>query len=74
MNASSRRNNSNSRNKATGISMITGMQATEKIKLATAMMQPTARMSAKEGRPWKKEKRHQHKEIANVRFNSNHMD
>ncbi len=54
--------------------MITGMQATEKIKLATAMMQPTARMSAKEGRPWKKEKRHQHKEIANVRFNSNHMD
>jgi hypothetical protein len=31
--------------------MITGTQATEKTKLATAMMQPTARTSAKEGRP-----------------------
>jgi hypothetical protein len=55
MNASSRRNNSNCRNKATRISMITGMQATEKTKLATAMMQPTARTSAKEGRPEKGE-------------------
>ncbi len=35
--------------------MITGMQATEKTKLATAMMQPTARTSAKEGRPEKGE-------------------